>query len=488
MSIKTAIKHAAVITAMLSFSSQAATVTKVVNGSFDKPVIFVEGYDPDNRFSFSDYQDRLGSTFFSDLARDGRDFVFIDFNNGGAAIESNANELVAAINQVNSQKVGSHPNAVVGFSMGGLVARWALKDMEDRGLDHNTSLYISFDAPHRGANVPYDIKTNIDHMYEKVKKYSVNQFKIPREVIYSPAGKQMIMWGTDSANFYRSLESKGYPNNLRRVAFANGSSTSQTQGLYQGQMALDYKYELLQSRQYRKSLKTNVMRVCNYPCNPVGYAHVDNAAGSTFPSFARLRTELKNADANISAALLDIDIFSDNTDNMATNFIPTVSALDIKGHDYDDDISSSSLRFNESPFDETYVSSSNYPHESFTQWSYYLNNELRNYHQDGLSAPSRSHKSTPLADIGFLQSEWFNGGRYGLEWPTVAGATHYEIYRTSQYSTMFGGSPVKTVSGNFTIFTVDITSKIAIRACNADTCSYPKIKTLVKRSSNLNPY
>ena len=38
--------------------------------------------------------------------------------------------------------------------MGGLVARYGLNYMESIGLDHETRLYVSFDSPHAGANVP----------------------------------------------------------------------------------------------------------------------------------------------------------------------------------------------------------------------------------------------------------------------------------------------------------------------------------------------
>jgi hypothetical protein len=483
MKLKSMFKQAAILVAMLSCSVQAASITKIVNGSFDKPVIFVEGYDPDNKYSFSYYQVSLGASFFNDLKSSGKDFVFVNFDNGGAAIESNANELTNAIGLVNSQKVGSHPNAVIGFSMGGLVSRWALKDMENRGINHQTSLYISYDAPHRGANIPYDIKTNLDHIHSKVKKYTAGYINVDRDSIYSPAGKQMIMWGDNTSTFYRALENKGYPRQLRRVAFANGSSTNRTLGLFNGQLALDYKYEILQVRQYRKSLKSNNMRVCRYPCNPVGYSLLDNVAGSTTGSFAGFKAELIANDDN----LFDVDIYSDNTDNMIHSFIPTVSALDLKGYDYNEDISSSSLRYNHSPFDKTYVGSVNYPHTSFSQWRSYINYELNNYHQTGTAVPSRSHKALPIGDVGNIRTEWVRSGNYILDWPTVPGASHYEIYKTSQYNTMFGSNPVKTVTVNHTFFNVSSTSKIAIRACNIDKCGYPRITTLVKRSDNLNP-
>lgn len=42
--------------------------------------------------------------------------------------------------------------------MGGLVARWALRTMENRGLAHESHTYVSFDSPQKGANVPMGIQ------------------------------------------------------------------------------------------------------------------------------------------------------------------------------------------------------------------------------------------------------------------------------------------------------------------------------------------
>ena len=48
----------------------------------------------------------------------------------------------------------SSPTLLVGHSMGGLVARYALKTMENKSEKHNVGTYVSYDSPHLGANVP----------------------------------------------------------------------------------------------------------------------------------------------------------------------------------------------------------------------------------------------------------------------------------------------------------------------------------------------
>ena len=74
---------------------------------------------------------------------------------GGADyIQRNALVLVELINFLNAEKVGDEELVVLGPSMGGLIARYGLSYMEQNSIEHETRLYISFDSPHRGANIP----------------------------------------------------------------------------------------------------------------------------------------------------------------------------------------------------------------------------------------------------------------------------------------------------------------------------------------------
>lgn len=46
------------------------------------------------------------------------------------------------------------PLVIVGHSMGGLAARIALSELEADAVEHGVALYVSYDAPHSGVNVP----------------------------------------------------------------------------------------------------------------------------------------------------------------------------------------------------------------------------------------------------------------------------------------------------------------------------------------------
>ncbi len=52
------------------------------------------------------------------------------------------------------RSAAAFPLVVFGHSMGGLAARIALAQMEADAVEHDVALYISYDAPHSGVNVP----------------------------------------------------------------------------------------------------------------------------------------------------------------------------------------------------------------------------------------------------------------------------------------------------------------------------------------------
>ena len=61
------------------------------------------------------------------------DIIYINFKNGKDYMQRNAYLVQDIIKWVNSVKQGSLPNVVLGQSMGGVIGRYALRDMENRG-------------------------------------------------------------------------------------------------------------------------------------------------------------------------------------------------------------------------------------------------------------------------------------------------------------------------------------------------------------------
>ena len=239
------------------------------DGVLDKPIFLVDGFDPtDSRNINAVYAelDYDGGNLGDIVRQNGYDVVVLNFPTyyreedqqwiyGGADyIERNSMLLVELIKFINNQKVGNEENVVIGASMGGLVARYALNYMEANNIDHETRLYISFDAPHAGANVPIGFQ----HMFNYLAyglgtwagDFSVESLRpLVDGVLKSPAARQML-WdhfeehvqpGSAEFNnndalpqphpffniFYNAIDTVGpseYPENSRNIAIINGSS------------------------------------------------------------------------------------------------------------------------------------------------------------------------------------------------------------------------------------------------------------------------
>lgn len=123
----------------------------------DKPVIVIEGYDPSDSFDNEDiFDDLLNINYLGDqLINSGYDVFTLDFRNyttsngkeirgGSDYIERNAMVLIELINRINANKAeNAEPVKIIGFSMGGIVARYALRYMELHNMNHDTDLYVT---------------------------------------------------------------------------------------------------------------------------------------------------------------------------------------------------------------------------------------------------------------------------------------------------------------------------------------------------------
>lgn len=154
----------------LRYSSMNSSSPKKIK----KPLIVVEGFDVSSiapslqkNFGYSDFIDMLNvirteydlSQQLDDVA--GYDLIFLNFTDGTDDIVRNAALLKEVIIWVNNEKAGipgNQPNVVLGISMGGLVARFALADMIKYGPAPQTRMLFTLDSPHRGANVPLGIQ------------------------------------------------------------------------------------------------------------------------------------------------------------------------------------------------------------------------------------------------------------------------------------------------------------------------------------------
>lgn len=150
---------------------------------------------------------------------------------------------------------GIADNVILGLSMGGVISRWALRDMETRlGQQHNTRMFISMDAPQQGANVPaaYQhlarharslyLQTGATAALVETIQFFANGLSPFRVLSLSdrPASRQMLInWVNGSGNidntfhdgWQTELRNLGYPtqDNIRNIAISNGAECGTTQ-------------------------------------------------------------------------------------------------------------------------------------------------------------------------------------------------------------------------------------------------------------------
>ncbi|MEZ4854945.1 MAG: T9SS type A sorting domain-containing protein [Gelidibacter sp.] len=239
------------------------------DGILDKPIILVDGFDPGDGRTITGIYDLLGYSTTSgtqnlgDYVRSqGFDVVILNFpvytrtadnteiDGGADFIERNAMLLVDVINTINSNKVGSEQNVIIGPSMGGLISRYALNYMENHAMNHDTRLWLSFDAPHHGANVPIGLQHQFNFLAFGLGNNSVTAIQpIVNSMLKSPAARQMLIdhfeshlasgsnvsfdpsklspeahpWKAIFDSKINALTSTGFPENTRNIAITNGS-------------------------------------------------------------------------------------------------------------------------------------------------------------------------------------------------------------------------------------------------------------------------
>jgi hypothetical protein len=230
-------------------------------GVLKKPLIVAEGFDPSgvmpgvfnldiNDFlSTSSYRSfgtigvpYASGTLLSYIDASQYDIVYVDNKYGMDDIRRNAKLFEYVIEWVNTHKSGTESNVVMGISMGGLVARYALRKMELEGKDHQTKKYISIDAPHKGANVPVGIQAAVRHLegldlkvffITLLKSTDINSsLKGAIDLLNSKAARQMLMYQVTSdlgydndehASFQAEYDEMGFPQKCQSVAITDGS-------------------------------------------------------------------------------------------------------------------------------------------------------------------------------------------------------------------------------------------------------------------------
>lgn len=375
-----------------------------VDGILDHPIIVLDGFDPGDSRDITGLYNSLefGGQNMADILRaEGFDIVVLnapqyttggqDIDGGADYIQRNAMVLIEMINFLNAEKVGDAELVVLGPSMGGLIARYALSYMEANSLPHETRLYISFDSPHLGANVPMSLQYLINYL--AVEFGNADATVIVEAVLNSPAAKEMLVdhlsahvdQGASDQNpnstlpegapnfrdvFQGELDNLGFPANVRNVAMINGSGIGTTTGT-PGMQVVSTTLDIIAGTTadvelHFMPMATQTIEITDWKTflGPIQIGSFSAEGEATTASDGV--DSAPGGTANISTALGDgtnpiIVQFIAALDQDAYCFIPTLSALAIDNPDW-----YVTPNVDDSPFANTYIPDENEDHVTVT--------------------------------------------------------------------------------------------------------------------------
>lgn len=448
-----------------------------------KPCIIIDGFDPGDKRKIRDVDSNLPPdehtsivemmTYFDENGNPtpiipilnglGYDVIIvnhptyvkngIEIDGGADYIERNGLTHVALYEFINNKLDQNNSNeelVIVGPSMGGQISRYALSYMEKEGIDHNTRLWVSIDSPHLGANIPIGLQTLLNQLEPDnaaAQDFVDNQ-------LGSPAAKQQLIEQYHGTNgnqvnqnwlnsktvsqgyntnrghpffitYYNNLfnnglpNSKGYPENLRKIALVNGSLEGNKKYFNPWTQSLDYylaagemgfNARAFQSilfgnlhigsleafgmpatgnnskiSRYKKSFSDNSKYISNL--NTRG--SLDQIPGGWFPGFQELANPIEGIDpivpsgsfwgfegayTTIISVLSDLlggaDISVYDNDRVHS-FIPVISALGFNNPNtsWEQEMNRNLVCTNETPFDTYFGPKNNERHTSFTEES-----------------------------------------------------------------------------------------------------------------------
>ncbi len=323
------------------------------DGVLDKPIILIDGFDPgDTRsiaglYALLDYPSPSGTQNLADLVRaEGFDVVILNFpvytrladgatvDGGADYIERNAMLLVDLIEIINTAKAANSPeqNVIIGPSMGGIIARYALNFMEaDAGRDADTRLWISFDSPHHGANVPIGLQHQLNYLAFNTLNPVTDIQPLIDGFLKSPAARQLLidhfethlLGGSDvefdptktlpeehpfRTTFTSDPNMSGFPSSaVRKVAIMNGSGIGAS-------------YFAIGNSGTMVSPGFTVMNASfQVPAPPFGNVDIDIDINFT-PTMGTT--------ANVSTIVIDPPIFAPTTEAANSQAFPLVDGVD----------------------------------------------------------------------------------------------------------------------------------------------------------------
>jgi hypothetical protein len=314
--------------------------------------------------------------------------------------------------------------------MGGLISRYALNYMEDQNMSHETRLWISFDAPHHGANVPIGFQHQFNFLafglddFWVLGNQNVEELQpIIDGMLRSSAARQMLtdqfephITNSDGVTFNSSLAlprahpfkaildgrmnnltSTGFPELTRNVSIINGSgvnnrypdNTAGANNLNPGSRILNANIDIMTGAEMKietfftpnagSQIQTSKVHLDFAWWFPLANDRINNADSRAFA--------YSNGIDAASGGLFDILSLTEDlsTDGLVGeflaslstdyfNFIPSISsmAFEITNNEIDwfhtpTGVTTARATTNITPFDAWYMPTYNEPHVTLTE-------------------------------------------------------------------------------------------------------------------------
>lgn len=339
------------------------------NRGITRPVIMCDGFNlgkSDLKLLYAGLDRDF--PFLTELRRRGRDVILLGLNERSASVLDNAEAAMAAIMQSSAQQLGDAPLTVGGFSMGGLITRYALAKMEELRSNHRTSLYFSYDTPHRGAVVPIGLQA-FSHFIPVPNDFA--------RQMNSPAARQML-WrhydpdtgqagiAPERTQLLEELARIGsWPSIPLKLALANGRGDGTGLPIPPGETALKVERIYPGTTFYTQAQGKDVIVAelkrrfppAEKTIKTSDFPELDGAPGGTLRSYGILADKLKKGGAEVELR------------HESVCFVPSVSAVAIRDIDQQKSLYTNieDLSPDESEVDEFICSSATTPHTAITR-------------------------------------------------------------------------------------------------------------------------
>lgn len=148
------------------------------NSGIKRPMLCVEGFDYGNRNGLDTYRSVITSIEnVSPGIFNGVDLYFLNFKDTSIDARENAMIVLGTIKYLYNlyqAETLMEGISVLGFSMGGIVSRYALAYAEHNDIAHHCTQLITFDSPHRGAVINTNLQDAMYQIYDAASSYLSN--------------------------------------------------------------------------------------------------------------------------------------------------------------------------------------------------------------------------------------------------------------------------------------------------------------------------